>query len=241
MGLDSSEQMNILEFLADALSVPHSLNDGLDQIMKLTCRLMETEQAAFLQIDQEKQAFTVMASTGINTDNFKIGQVLNLPERLHNILWRQQNIHQINWIESNIENIVFPIIVMPIYFKGKRIGHLITGASRDAAKTNDPIRRKMFSLLGPFASLIIENAKATDLLSQHFAANSTELLESVGAKKKTQETAVTEKLMYDAVSNPNKVVRLLAESFYRELSAAGFNSANIAVAASQLLECIVRS
>ena len=133
---------------------------------------------------------------------------------------------------------------MPIFYRGKRIGLLLTGGSRDEAKSKDPMRRKMFNLLGPFVSLIIENAKATDLLSQHFALNSKELLDSVaGTSKKVvpeENSAVAEKLMVDTISNPLKVIRLLSESFYRELSEAGFTKAQIAVAAAQLLECITR-
>lgn len=239
-----NEHIDILEILAEAMSAPNTLAEGLDQIMRLTCRMMDTEQTAYLQIDEEKQDFLVMAMAGLNADNLKIGQALKLPERLHAILWRIQNTHQINWIESGIANLVFPIIVMPIFYKGKRIGLLITGGSRDEAKSKDPMRRKMFNLLGPFVSLIIENAKATDLLSQHFAMNSKELLNSLAGQKEQpaqgENAAVAEKLMVDTISNPLKVIRLLSESFYRELSEAGFNKAQIAVAAAQLLECITR-
>lgn len=47
--------------------------------------------------------------------------------------------------------------------------------------------------------------------------------------------------MISSLNNPNKVVRLLAESFYKELTRAGFSPGHITTAAAHILECITRN
>ncbi len=236
-GLENN--LDVLEILSEALTIPQTLDEGLNRIIGMTCRLMETEQAAFLQIDEEHQCFIIRAAVGLESETFRVGQPLQVPERLQNILWRLRNIHQINWVDSGIEDIKFPIIAMPIQFKGIRIGHLITGGAHDSSTTKDPIRRNLFALLGPFASLIIENAKATDLLSQRFALSSRELLKS--AEREATNGNATERLMVNSISNPIKVVRLLAESFHRELASAGFSSGQITIAVAHILDCVLKN
>lgn len=236
-GLENN--LDVLEILSEALTIPMTLDEGLNRIIRMTCRLMETEQAAFLQIDEEHKCFIIRAAIGLDSENFCIGQPLQLPDRLQSILWRLRNIHQINWVDSGIEGIKFPIIAMPIQFKGMRIGHLITGGAHDTSTTKDPIRRNLFALLGPFASLIIENAKATDLLSQRFVMHSRELLKS--AEREATNGNAAERLMVNSISNPIKVVRLLAESFHRELASAGFSTGHITIAAAHILDCALKN
>ncbi|MFA6816091.1 MAG: hypothetical protein WCS73_07335 [Lentisphaeria bacterium] len=233
---DLEYTLDVLEVLSEALNVPRNLDESLEYITRMTCQLMETSQAAFLLLDEDHQDFIVRSAVGIKSPNIKIGYPLQIPKRLHDILWRLQNLHQINWFESEIEDIMFPIIAMPIHFKGQRIGHLVTGGAIDANKTKDPIRRKMFSLLAPFASLIIENAKATDLLTQRFVTSSQELL--LDAQKNCGTTNCTEHIIVNTIRNPNKIVKLLAESFHRELSTAGFTPGQITIAAAQILDCV---
>ncbi|MBP1582554.1 MAG: hypothetical protein J6866_01230 [Victivallales bacterium] len=230
--------LDVLEILTEALTNPRTLADGLEQITSMTCRLMDTTQAAFLLIDEEHHQFIVQAAVGLQSPYVRNGlPLLNVPERLLNILWRLQNLHQINWVDSGIEGIIFPIIAMPIRFKGKRIGHLLTGGARDTNATKNPARRKLFSLLAPFASLVIENAKATDLLTHRLAMHSQELLADA-SKESADASKATEQLIVNSLQNPEKVVRLLAESFHRELTQAGFSPENIAVAAAKLIDCI---
>lgn len=240
MGKDGLENnFDVLEILSEALTIPLTVEEGLNRIIRMTCRLMETEQAAFLQIDEEHKCFVIRAAIGLESETFRVGQPLQVPARLQSILWRLKNIHQINWVDSGIEDIKFPIIAMPIHFKGMRIGHLITGGAHDTSTTKDPIRRNLFSLLGPFVSLIIENAKATDLLSQRFAMSSRELLNS--AEREATNGNAAERLMVNSISNPAKVVRLLAESFHRELSSAGFSPGHITIAVAHILDCVVKN
>lgn len=240
---DNSLEHNLdfLVLLSEALTQPSTLDDGLKRIVELTCQLMDTTQAAFLMADEDKQRFIVRAPIGLESAGLKDGSLLEVPYRLQDILWRLQSLHQINWIEAGIDGIHFPIITMPIYFKGRRIGHLITGGARDASKAKDPVRRKLYSLLGPFASLIIENAKATDLLSRRFALNSKELISEMhreAAQRKDASANPASQLLVTAVRNPTKVARLLAESFYRELNQAGFNAGQITLAAARIIDCI---
>lgn len=231
--------IDVLVLLNEAIKETSSVDEGLYKIVDLTCRLMGTTQAALLLLDEEKELFIVRAPVGMEKTPLKDGEPLILPDRLQNILFQLRSIHQINYIESGIKGLAFPIIAMPIYFKGNRIGHLITGGAKDPGQAKDPLRRKLFSLLGPFVSLIVENTKASELLEQHFAMNATELLDSARDGSKDNAKAA-QKLLVTSVRNPSKVVRLLTESFYKQLVKAGFNTGHITTAASTLLECIVK-
>ena len=224
--------LDILEELSDALTEPINLEEGLRRIVKLTCRVLDSTQAAVLLMDEEKQRFIVNATVGLDPAIFREGSPLIVPDRLQTILFRLQNIHQINWIDSGLEGIQFPIIVMPLYFKGHRIGHLFAGGAKDPNAARDPLRRRLFSLLGPFASLIIENGKAMDLLNQRLALRPADLAD--------EEVGDGNQLMINSIRNPAKVVRILAESFYRELRKAGFNDGHVTIAAAHLLDCIVQ-
>ncbi len=234
--------LDVLVLLSEALTKPSSLEEALRTITELTCQLMDTTQAAFLMADEAKQLFIVRSPIGLEEANLRDGVPLVVPDRLQNILWRLRSLHQVNWLDSGLEGIHFPIITMPIYFKGRRIGHLITAGARDPSKAKDPIRRKLFALIAPYASLIFENAKATELLSQRFAMHSQELLNEATKESADggQETPA-EQLLVTSVQNPGKVARLLAESFYRELATAGFTPGQITVAAAQILDCIVQN
>ena len=230
--------IDVLMLLNKAMMETSTVDEGLQKIVNLTCKLMDTTQAALLWLDEEKETFIVRAPVGLEGTPLKDNEPLVLPSRLMNILFQLRSMHQINYIESGIPNLKFPIIAMPIYFKGNRIGHLITGGARDLNHAKDPLRRKLFSLLGPFISLIVENTKASELLEQHFALNAPEIL--ANAKMGTTDNAkAAEQLLVNSVRNPGKVVKLLAESFYKQLTKAGFGPGHITMAASKLLECIV--
>lgn len=228
--------VDVLMLLNEAMKESYSVDEGLHKIVDLTCRLMGTTQAALLMLDEEKEAFIVRAPLGLEGTPLKDGEPLELPERLQNILFQLRSTHQINYINSGIQGLKFPIIAMPIFFKGNRIGHLITGGATDPEQSRNPMRRKLFSLLGPFVSLIVENTKASELLEQHFALN--DLAPLLSSSPKDAATA-TSQLLVTSVRNPGKMVRTLADAFYRRLRKAGFNNGHITVAASQLLEDIV--
>ena len=223
---DFENSLDVLKILSEALTVPRSLDDGLDQITSMTRKLMGTDQAGFLFRDEGTHNLILRSAVGIEGDKLRVGFPVDLPARLHSILWRLRSLHQINWVDSGIEGLRFPMIVMPVTVKGERIGLLVaSGAKSESNKPYDPIRRRLFSLIGSFASLVIENSKVYDYLRQHFAIKSQEFLKN---------------LRVLSLNNPTKVVRLLAESFYKELVRAGFNAGHITIAAAQILDCLTR-
>ena len=44
--------LGVLKILSEALTVPRSMDEGLEHITRLTCELMETGQAVFLFRDE---------------------------------------------------------------------------------------------------------------------------------------------------------------------------------------------
>lgn len=240
---DFENSLDVLKILSEALTVPRSLDDGLDQITNMTRKLMDTEQAGFLFRDEDTHNLILRSAVGIEGDKLRVGFPVDLPARLHSILWRLRSLHQINWVDSGIEGLRFPMIVMPITVKGERVGLLVASGARTMGnKPYDAIRRRLFSLIGSFASLVIENSKVYDYLRQHFAFKSQELQAANSADgKNVSEDERLKNLMVLSLNNPTKVVRLLAESFYKELVRAGFNAGHITIAAAQILDCLTRS
>ena len=243
MNNDFEHNLSILTMLSEALTAPRSLDEALNHITTMTCTLMDTEQAAFLFREEERKELVVRTVVGIDSPNVQVGHALNVPARLQNILWQTRHLHQINWIYSGIDDIAFPILCIPILVRGARIGLLMAGGARDKSlsKPYDPARRRILTLISHFASLVIENSKVYDYLNQHFAAASRELRAQNRLDAEIRERTETEQLMVTSLKNPSKVVRLLTESFFKELVLAGFNAGHITTAAAHLLELLTQS
>jgi len=236
--MDSETSLQVLSVLSDVLTVPYTLDESLDRITSMTGALLETEQTVLLLRDEERRELVVRKRVGIDAPGIRVGHPLDVPERLKSILLRARSLRRINWVDSGIEAIGFPILVVPLKVKGERIGMLITGKSAGAEPGFSPVRRRLFVLVASFASVVIENAKVYDYLRQRFAHKSQELIEENRRDAATRDEA--QQLMISSLRNPNKVVRLLAETFYRELARAGFGPGHVTTAAAHLLECITR-
>jgi GAF domain-containing protein len=235
---DFNTSVDVLRLLAGALTVPHTLDQGLESITRMNCELMGSDQTALLLRDEGRGELIVRACRGVHSPNLRPGHPINVPPRLKRILWRSLHTHQINWIEAGIEHIGFPILVTPILIRGVRAGLLITGKSRGEERY-DKVRQHLHELIATFASLVIENAKIYDYLRQQFAQRSKDLIVE-NRKESNGERDEAEQLMVSSLTNPDKVVKLLAESFYKELVKAGFGAGNITMAAAHILECITR-
>ena len=238
---DLQNSLVILKILVEALTLPRSLDEALQHIVSATCKLMETEQAVFLLRDEERGELMVKAAIGMERTSIRVGNDLNVHQRLKNILWNLKNIHRINWVGEENDNIGFPILCAPITVKGARVGILSTGAAKNVQGGTKPfnaVRQNLFAIIAPFASLVIENAKVYDLLQQHFAINSPELRQPTGDGTTTRNDA--EQVTVNSIGNQTKVVKILAESFFKELKRAGYQDAHVAIAASQMLDCIVK-
>jgi len=147
--MDFQTSLQVLNVLAEALTVPHSLSEALEHLTKMTGELMETEQTVILLRDEERHELIVRTHDGIGGTHVRTGFPLEVPPRLKSILWNVRSLHQINWVESGIEAIGFPILVMPLRIRGERIGILITGKARQGTAGFDPIRRRLYALVGP--------------------------------------------------------------------------------------------
>jgi len=237
--MDLATSLEILRILSAALTVPRSLDESLQHVARMTGELMATGQTVLLMRDEDRQELIVRTCVGISSPNVRVGHPLVVPPRLKGILWRVRSLHQINWIEAGIEAIGFPIVVVPLCIRGERVGLLITGKPRTPTRRFDLIQCRLFGLIAPLAALLIENGKVYDYLRQNFAQHSQELVEANRKEARGRDQA--QQLMISSLNNPNKVVRLLAESFYKELARAGFSPGHITTAAAHILECITRS
>ncbi len=237
--MDLTTSLEVLRILAAALTVPHTLDESLQHIARMTGELMATDQTVLLMRDEERGELIVRTCVGISSPNIRVGHPLVVPPRLKAILWRVRSLHQINVIEAGIEGIGFPIVVVPICIRGERVGLIITGKPRTPTRRFDTIQCRLFGLIAPFAALLIENGKVYDYLRQSFAQRSHELIEA--NRREAGDKDPAQHLMIASLNNPNKVVRLLAESFYKELVKAGFGPGHITTAAAHILECITRS
>lgn len=237
--MDLETSLRVLTVLSDALTVPHTLDQALQHIATMTGVLMETGQTVLLMRDVDRHELIVRTGVGIESRGVRVGHPLDVPERLKHILWRIRSLHQINWVDSGIPDIGFPILVVPLRIGGEVVGLLLTGKSTAGGTAFNAVQRRLAMLVATFAALAIERAKVYDYLRQQFAQRSQELME---ANRRDTDSGgdETQRLMISSLTNPNKVVRLLAESFYKELVRAGFAPGHITTATAQILECITR-
>ncbi len=238
--MDIETSLRVLTLLCDTLNTPVDIDETLERITGMTGVLMETRQTAILLRDDDRNELIVRTRAGIAAPGLQTGHPLAVNARLKHILLRMNSMRQIGTIESGIEGIGFPILVTPLRVKGERVGLLITGSLFPGRTSFDGLRRRLFSLIAAFSSLILENAKAGDYLRQQFAQRSAELLEANRLAAAGGTRSAEEHLMVSSLKNPTKVVRLLAVSFYKELARAGFSPGHITTAAAELLDCITR-
>ena len=234
--MDIETSLRVLSITTNTLTAPCSLDEALDAITTMTTDLMETEQAALLLRDEDSETFVVRSAVGFLEEQGRVGHPLDIPERLRRLLWRIRTLRQIGNLETGIRGLGFPLLVVPLRVKGQRIGLLVTGKPSGGEMRFDETKRQLLVTIASFASLAIENAKVYDYLRQHFAQQSRELMEENRESAGTQDE--THHLMVTSLSNPTKVVKLLASSFYKELHRAGFSPGHITTAAAEILNCI---
>lgn len=236
--MDIHTSLKVLSLTTDALTTPCTLDEALERITHMTGEIMETRQTAILLRDETRQEFIVRSCEGFPHESGRVGHPLAIPKRLLDILWRIRIIRQIGGVETGITGLGFPLLVVPLRVKGERIGLLVTAKPARGVTKFSNVKRQLFVTVASLASLAIENAKAYDYLNQHFAQNSKELMEENRRVAKGGDE--THQLMVSSLSNPTAVVKLLAQSFYKELHKAGFSPDHITTAAAEILGCITR-
>jgi len=236
--VDIETCVKVLSIATQAMTTPCTLDEALGRITGITGSLMETEQTGIFMRDEAREVFVVRSCTGVSGPNVRVGHPLVVPERVQRILWRLRYIRQIGGIDTGIEGLGFPMLVIPLRIKGERIGLLITSKPVHDAVQFGETKRQLFKLVSCLSSLVIENAKVYDYLNQQFAQRSHELLDANRADAGQNDE--THQLMVSSLRNPDKVVRLLASSFYKELVRAGFSPGHITTAAAEILGCITR-
>ena len=85
---DFENSLDVLKILSEALTVPRSLDDGLDQITNMTRKLLDTEQAGFLFRDEDTHNLILRSAVGIEGD--KREWVFQIPARRS--IWRRSSI-----------------------------------------------------------------------------------------------------------------------------------------------------
>ena len=146
---DLQNSLIILKILVEALTMPRSLDEALEHITSVTCKLMDTGQAVFLLRDEERKELMVRAAVGMERTSIRVGNDLAIHERLKNILWNLKNIHRISWNEG-YDNIGFPILCAPITVKGARVGILATGDAKHiqaGSRPFDAVRQNLFAII----------------------------------------------------------------------------------------------
>lgn len=234
--MDINTTLEVLSITTHTLTTPCSLKEALESITEMTTKLMETRQAAVLMMDEDQEELVIKSCIGFPPESGRVGHPLALPPRLKNILWRVRTIRRIGWIDAGLQGLGFPLLVIPLRVKGQKIGLLVTGQPVADDSGFEARKKQLFITIASLASLVLENAKVYDYLRQQFAQRSYDLMES--NRKESGDNDEMHHLMAKSLNNPDKVVRLLASSFYKELHRAGFTPGQITMAASRILECI---
>lgn len=231
------QTISALSVLTKVLTNPNDLNETLREITRVTCELMGTRQSAVLLRDTTNHFLVLRATHGFQeSPNMQIGLPLNLHPRLQSIMWKIASTHRLMAIDTGVDEIIFPILCTPLKIKGKVIGLLVISDPIDESHAFDPAQRELYTILASLTSLAIERAQAYHYLSSRLAQQ---------AHKEIQEANEDindhQDVMIQSVTNPDKVIRMLATSFYQELERAGFEKNYITIAASQLLDCMLNT
>ncbi|NOY81968.1 MAG: hypothetical protein GXP31_13305 [Kiritimatiellaeota bacterium] len=236
--MDISTSLKVLDLLCDALTTPGTEAEALGRITVITRELLGTRQMVILLREEDRAELIVKTCAGIEAPGVRPGSPLAVPPRVKGILWKLRFVHRIGPLPVGLEGIEFPIAAAPLRVKGERIGVLIAGGLQRPETGFSAVQRRLFGLVAALASLILENAKAYDYLRQQFAQRSREVMDA--NRRDGNGTDDASRLVVTSLKDPGKVARLLAVSFYNELSRAGFSANHIVTAAAELLACISR-
>ena len=234
--MEIETSLKVLSLATQALTSPCSVEEALDNLVRITRELMETEQAAVLMRDESAEVFVVRSCAGFEDGETRVGHVLELPPRLRKLLWRVRSVRQLGGLETGIADLGFPLLFVPLRVKGHHVGLLVTGQPCVPMQKFGSTKRQLFTVIASLASLVIENAKTYEYLNHHFAQHSKELL--AANREAAAGRDETHHLMALSLSDPTKVVRLLAASFYKELNRAGFSPGQIVTAAAEIIGCV---
>jgi GAF domain-containing protein len=236
--MDIETSLEVLSISTHALTTACSLEVAMNSISEMTAMLMDTDQVAVLLRDEDYKEFQVRSLRGLVAQRVQVGGYLDIPDRLKRLLWQVRTVRQIGKVETGINGLAFPLLVVPLRIKGERVGLIVVGKSNSGDLRFSQSKRQLLLTVASFASLVIENAKVHDYLKQQFAQRAGDLLKE--NRKNANGGDETHQLMVSSLTNPDKVVRLLASSFYKELHKAGFSPGQITTATAEILTCITR-
>lgn len=199
----------------NALYVHHDTLDGLlRRAAELAVELLHAEQCVIAWICEDKSAIQVRAHYDPRRSNgsqLKIRQPIPLPVDLRNC----------PRLEFESGEAVAAICSAPIYINRQVVGFLYLVRPSWSAE----LEAELFAPLSAQIGFAIEAQQLRYLLSSHYVA---------AASRDRRDNYPGQSVLH-AVQNPEKVAKMIAKSFYKDLRKAGFATNQILMVASEII------
>jgi len=199
----------------NALHVHHDTLDGLlRRAAELAVELLGAEQCVIAWICEDKSAMQVRAHYDPRRNNcslIKIRQPIPLPADLQ----------ECPRLEFESGEVVAAICSAPLYINRQVVGFLCLVRPSWSAG----LEAELFAPLSEQIGFAIEAQQLRYLLSSHY----------VSAASRDRGNNYPGPSVLRAVQNPEKVAKMIAKSFYKDLRKAGFATNQILMVASEII------
>jgi len=125
-------------------------------------------------------------------------------------------------------------LAVPLRVNGQIVGYLCATSGKRLGPGNAGFDHRLFAALGEHLGFAIETQNVRQLLASRYAAIA---LSRDGHGDAADQTALDAQFLA-AVTNPEKVARIIARSFYKDLRKAGFETRQILVVATELIDSL---
>jgi len=125
-------------------------------------------------------------------------------------------------------------LAAPLRVNGQIVGYLCVTGAKPIGSRRTGIDHRLFGALGEHLGFAIETQNMRQLLASRYAAIA---LSRNGLSEPPDQHTLDAQFLA-AVTDPEKVARIIARSFYKDLRKAGFETKQILVVATELIDSL---
>lgn len=228
--------LNRLQHLAAQPELATNLEDSLRQCVKLTAELLDVHGSVILLFGETEagEEIAMLKVFAIGAD--QVIRISNDPQSRHAIVFDRvvatdapELIGKLE--EADFANLRHPqpdrfnsLIAAPIHINSKIVG-LISASGHKSGRPLDQRDLEWLGMIGMLVGKSMQVVQLQNVLSSRFAQ-----LALVREAKANLGVALEK-----AVENPDQLARILAKSFFREMTTTGFSTSQIIQASSEII------
>lgn len=212
----------------NSLFAPHpSMTALLQKASELVVGLLDVEDSVITWMTEEQAALEVRASF---RNNGQKGVFVDTNQTD----WSVMEADSANGnSQLRVHHPTKDKLAMPLYIRDEVVGYLcVTKGRQQHDFEHSSIDANQFILLSQYIGHAIEMQQIRQLLASRYTA--------AAWSRSEQEASADQDGMFtrlvDSVKYPNKVAKIIAKSFYKDLRKAGFEPKQILVVASEIIE-----